>query len=169
VDSSRLAVAGDSAGGNIATVVAMMAKERGGPKIDFQVLLHPVTDGTNFDTPSYLAYQEGYWLTRDAMMWFWDNCAPDKSVQSDPKVSPLLASNEQLQGLPPALATTNEFDVLRDEGKAYAHKLMQAGVTVTATRYLGTIHDMMMLNARSPTRRPQRRQQPKLQRCLKRR
>lgn len=151
VDSSRLAVAGDSVGGNMATVVAMLAKERGGPKIAFEGLFYPVTDGTNFNTTSYLAYSKCYHLTRAGMIWFWDNYAPDNATRTDPHASPLLASTDQLKGMPPALVVTDENDVLRSEGEAYAHKLMQANVTVTATRYLGTVHDFMMLNALSDT------------------
>jgi acetyl esterase len=135
VDSSRLAVAGDSVGGNMAAAVTLLAKERRGPNIAFQALFYPVTDA-NFDTPSYLAYQEGYWLTRKAIEWFWDNYAPDNATRKEPTALPLLASVDQLRGLPPALVITDEFDVLCDEGEAYAHKLMQANVTVTATRYL---------------------------------
>jgi acetyl esterase len=85
------------------------------------------------------------------MKWFWNNYAPDNTTRKEPTASPLLASTDQLRGLPPALVITEEFDVLRDEGEAYAHKLMQAGVPVTATRYLGTIHDFVMLNALSDT------------------
>ncbi|MBI3639040.1 MAG: alpha/beta hydrolase [Thaumarchaeota archaeon] len=146
VDPSRIAVAGDSVGGNLASVVTMLAKESGGPSIIFQVLFYPVTDA-NFDTGSYLQFQTGYFLTRDAMKWFWNSYAPDQTVWKDPHVSPLHASLDQLKGLPPALVITDENDVLRDEGEAYAHKLSDAGVTVTATRYLGTIHDFVMLNA----------------------
>lgn len=145
VDSSRLVVAGDSVGGNMATVVAMLAKERGGPKIGFQALFYPVTDA-NFETQSYQQFgADGYWLTREAMRWFWDSYAP-VTLRNDPKVAPLRASLEQLRGLPPALVITDENDVLRDEGEAYAHKLMAAGVPTVGTRYLGTIHDFMMLN-----------------------
>ena len=150
LDSSRLVVAGDSVGGNMATVVALLAKERGGPPIIFQLLFYPVTDA-NFDTPSYLKYQEGYWLTRDAMKWFWDNYLSIDTNRKEPTVSPLQASIEQLSGLPPALIIVDENDVLRDEGEAYAHKLMQAGVPTTATRYLGTIHDFVMLNVLKDT------------------
>jgi acetyl esterase len=145
LDPSRLVVAGDSVGGNMATVVALLAKERGGPPIIFQLLFYPVTDA-NFDTPSYLAYQEGYFLTREAMKWFWDNYLSNDTNRKEPIVSPLQASVEQLSGLPPALVIVGENDVLRDEGEAYAHKLMKAGVPTTATRYLGTIHDFVMLN-----------------------
>jgi acetyl esterase len=150
VDPSRLAVVGDSVGGNMAAAVTLLAKERGGPKIAFQELFYPVTDA-NFDTPSYKELQDGYWLTRKAMQWFWDNYAPDNATRKEPTASPLQATVSQLTGLPPALVIIDEHDVLRDEGEAYAHKLMQAGVPVTATRYLGTIHDFMMLNPISDT------------------
>lgn len=145
LDSSRLAVAGDSVGGNMAAAVLLMAKERGGPKIDYQVLFYPVTDA-NFNTQSYQQYATGIWLTREAMKWFWNNYLPDEEVRKQPTASPLQASLDQLRGQPPALIITDENDVLRDEGEAYAHKLMQAGVNVTAVRYLGTIHDFVMLN-----------------------
>jgi acetyl esterase len=150
VDPTRLAIAGDSVGGNMAAAVTLLAKERRGPKIAFQALFYPVTDA-NFDTQSYNTLQEGYWLTREGMKWFWNNYAPNNATRKEPTVSPLQASIDQLRGLPPVLIITEEFDVLRDEGEAYAHKLMQAGVPVTATRYLGTIHDFMMLNAISDT------------------
>jgi len=145
VDASRLAVAGDGVGGNLATVTTLLAKERGGPPIAFQVLLYPVTD-VNFETPSYLAFgAEGYWLTRETMRWFWDSYVPAPE-RKEFTVSPLRASLEQLRGLPPALIITCEQDVVRDEGEAYAHKLMAAGVPVSATRYLGAIHDLVLLN-----------------------
>lgn len=145
LDSSRLAVAGDSVGGNMAAAVLLLAKERGGPKIDYQVLFYPVTDA-NFNTQSYQQYATGIWLTREAMKWFWNNYLPDEEARKQPTASPLQASLDQLRGQPPALIITDENDVLRDEGEAYAHKLMQAGVNVTAVRYLGTIHDFVMLN-----------------------
>ncbi len=144
-DASRLAVAGDSVGGNMAAAVTLLAKERGGPGIEQQVLFYPVTDA-NFDTPSYREFATGYFLTREGMKWFWDNYAPDARVREEPTASPLRAGLEQLRGLPPALVITGECDVLRDEGEAYARRLVQASVTVTATRYLGTIHDFVMLN-----------------------
>jgi acetyl esterase len=150
VDPSRLAVVGDSAGGTMAAAVTLLAKERGGPKIAFQALLCPGTDA-NFNTPSYNEFQEGYYLTREEMEWFWDNYAPDNATRKEPTASPLQASIDQLKGLPRALVITDENDVLRDEGEAYAHKLMQANVTVTATRYLGTIHDFMVINAIADT------------------
>jgi acetyl esterase/lipase len=149
-DPSRLAVAGDSSGANMATVVALLAKQRGGPKIHFQVLFSPTTDA-NFDTPSYKEFAEGHFLTREAMKWFWNHYAPDVSVRELPTAAPLRASVEQLRGLPPALIITGECDPLRDEGEAYAHKLMEAGVKVVATRYLGTIHAFVFLNAISET------------------
>lgn len=150
LDSSRLAVAGDSVGGNMAAAVLLLAKERGGPKIDYQVLFYPVTDA-NFDTQSYQQYATGIWLTREAMKWFWNNYLPDEKARKQPTASPLQASLDQLRGQPPALVITDENDVLRDEGEAYAHKLIQAGVNVTAVRYMGTIHDFVMLNALAGT------------------
>jgi acetyl esterase len=146
VNSSRLAVAGDSVGGNMATVVTLLAKERSGPLIKFQLLFYPVTN-TNFETPSYLTYQNGYWLTRDAMKWFWSNYLTNQTNVKDPTVSPLQASLEQLKGLPPALIINGENDVLRDEGQAYALKLLDAGVPVISVLYKDTIHDFVMLNA----------------------
>ncbi len=145
LDSSRMAIAGDSVGGLMATAITMMAQKRGGPKFIFQLLFYPVTDA-NFNTPSYNDFAQGPWLTKPAMEWFWNNYVPDKKIRSDALVSPLQASLEQLKQLPPAFITTNEFDVLRDEGEAYAHKLMQAGVPVVAIRLIGTIHDCLMLN-----------------------
>jgi len=150
VDSSRLAVAGDSVGGNMAAAVTLLAKQRGGPKIDFQLLFYPVTDA-DFDTPSYQQFAQGYFLTREAMKWFWDHYAPDVAIRTQPLASPLHATVEQLRGLPPALVINGECDVLRDEGEAYARKLIQAGVQVTALRYMGTIHDFVMLNAITDT------------------
>jgi acetyl esterase len=145
VDSTRLAVAGDSAGGNIAIAVALLAKGRGGPNIKFQLLFYPVTDA-NFDTSSYLAYQDGYFLTREGMKWFWDNYTTEQTNRKEPTVSPLQASVQQLRELPPTLIINGELDVLRDEGEAYARKLMEAGVTVTTVQYNGTIHDFVILN-----------------------
>ncbi len=153
LDSSNIAVAGDSVGGNMATAVAILARDRKVPSIVFQLLFYPVTDA-NFDTASYTLYQDGYFLTRDAMKWFWGNYLSNDTDRKEPTVSPLQASLEQLRGLPPALIIVGENDVLRDEGEAYAHKLMQAGVPVTATRYLGTIHDFVMLNPITDTPAP---------------
>jgi acetyl esterase len=145
-DASRLAVAGDSVGGNMATVLTLLAKERKGPKIAYQVLFYPVTDA-GMDTQSYELFAEGPWLTKAAMEWFWKAYEPDEAARMKLTMSPLRASLEQLKGLPPALIITAENDVLRDEGEAYAHKLMQAGVQVRALRCLGTMHDFVMLNA----------------------
>ena len=150
VNASRLAVAGDSVGGNMAAAVALLAKERDGPPIRYQLLFYPVTDA-NFETSSYMKYQEGYWLSREAMKWFWDNYVSNQTNIKEPTVSPLRASIDRLRGMPPTLIINGEFDVLRDEGEAYAHKLMEAGVPVTAVRYHGTIHDFVMLNALSDT------------------
>ncbi|MCW5977267.1 MAG: alpha/beta hydrolase [Bryobacteraceae bacterium] len=151
LDSTRLAVAGDSAGGNMAAAVTLLAKQRGGPKIDYQALFYPVTDGTNFDTASYRQMATGHFLTREAMRWFWNHYLADAESAGQSTASPLLASEEELSGLPPALVITAEYDVLRDEGEAYAHKLAQSGVAVTAVRYLGTMHDFVMLNALAST------------------
>jgi acetyl esterase len=145
LDPSRLAIVGDSVGGNMAAALTLLAKERGGPKIIFQLLFYPVTDAS-FETTSYEAFQEDYFLTRKNMKWFWDNYTTDKTNRKEPTVSPLQASLEQLRGLPPALIINGEFDVLRDEGEAYAHKLIDSDVPVTAVRYHGTIHDFVMLN-----------------------
>ncbi len=146
LDPSRIAVVGDSVGGNLTAALTLLAKERGGPSIRFQVLFYPVTDAS-FDTSSYKEYEQGYWLTREAMKWFWNNYTSDQTNLKEPTVSPLQASVEQLKGLPPALIINGENDVLRDEGEAYALKLLEAGVRVTAVRYHGTIHDFVMLNA----------------------
>lgn len=146
VDGKRLAVAGNSVGGNMATVVAMMAKDRGGPEIKLQVLFWPVTNAY-FETASYNLYAKERFLTKTLMMWMWDNYTTDANQRKEIYASPLLASTEQLKGLPPALVQTAENDILRDEGEAYARKLDEAGVKVTATRYNGMIHDWGLLNA----------------------
>lgn len=145
VDGKRLAVAGNSVGGNMAAVVALMAKDKGTPAIKYQVLLWPVTDA-NFDTGSYNQFAEGHFLTRNMMKWFWDNYTTDANQRNEIYASPLRATTEQLKGLPPALVQTAGSDVLRDEGEAYARKLDQAGVAVTAVRYNGMIHDYGLLN-----------------------
>ncbi len=154
VNSSSLAVVGDSVGGNMAAAVTLLAKEHGGPQIRFQVLFYPVTNA-NFDTPSYMTYQNGYWLTRDAMKWFWSNYLTNQTNVKDPTVSPLQASIEQLKGLPPTLVINGANDVLRDEGEAYALKLSEAGVPVTAVQYQRTIHDFVMLNVIADDPAPQ--------------
>lgn len=145
VDGRRLAVVGNSVGGNMAAVVALMAKDRGGPEIRFQGLMWPVTDA-NFDTGSHHEYAEGRFLTRNMMKWFWDNYAPNSSERGEIYASPLRAMSEELEGLPPALVQTAGNDVLRDEGEEYARKLDAAGVDVMAVRYSGMIHDWGLLN-----------------------
>jgi acetyl esterase/lipase len=150
LDRTRLAVAGNSVGGNMAAVVALMAKDRGGPRIRYQVLFYPVTDA-GFETASYRSYGSGYFLTTAMMKWFWSHYTTDPAQRREIYASPLQASLQQLRGLPPALIQTAEFDVLRDEGEAYARKLDEAGVEVTATRYLGTIHDFGLLNVLART------------------
>nr|WP_221380726.1 alpha/beta hydrolase [Actinoplanes polyasparticus] len=150
LDASRLAVAGDSVGGNMSAALTLMVKERGGPALTAQVLFYPVTDA-GFDTESYHQFAEGYFLRRDAMQWFWEQYTTDDRQRGEITASPLRATVEQLAGLPPALVITAEADVLRDEGEAYASKLRAAGVAVTAVRYQGIIHDFVMLNALRPT------------------
>lgn len=145
VDSRRLAVAGNSVGGNMAAVVALMAKEQKTPALRFQLLLWPVTNA-RFDSPSYQQFAEGHFLTRGMMNGFWDSYTTNPQQRAEIHASPLQASIEQLRGLPPALVQTAEFDVLRDEGEAYARKLDSAGVAVTAVRYNGMIHDFGLLN-----------------------
>lgn len=145
VDGSRLAVAGNSVGGNMAAVVSLMAKEEGTPKLRFQLLLWPVTDAS-FGTGSYQQYAEGHFLTRNMMKWFWDNYTTDAAQRAEIHASPLRATIEQLKGLPPALVQTAGLDVLRDEGEAYARKLDAAGVDVTSVRYNGMVHDYGLLN-----------------------
>ena len=137
-DGGRLAVVGDSAGGNLAAVVALMARDRHGPPLAFQLLVYPVTDGANFETASYRDNAEGYLLTAAAMQWFWNHYAPDAAQRQHPYASPLLA--ESHAGLPPALVLTAEYDPLRDEGEAYAAKLAAAGVAAKHLRYDGFIH-----------------------------
>ncbi|MFG2123513.1 alpha/beta hydrolase [Streptomyces sp. NPDC048710] len=146
LDGSRLAVAGDSVGGNMTAALTLMAKERGGLPLVQQVLFYPVTDA-NFDTGSYHQFATGYFLRRDGMQWFWDQYTTDEAERAQITASPLRAGTEQLKDLPPALVITAEADVLRDEGEAYANKLREAGVPVTAVRFQGIIHDFVMLNA----------------------
>lgn len=146
LDATRIAVAGDSVGGNMSAALTLMAKQRGDVPLVQQVLFYPVTDAA-FDTGSYRRFAEGYFLRRDAMQWFWDQYTTDEADRAQITASPLRATAEQLTGLPPALVITAEADVLRDEGEAYANKLREAGVPVTAVRYQGIIHDFVMLNA----------------------
>ena len=144
LDPARLAVGGDSAGGNLAAVVARRLRDRGldrgGPPLAAQLLLYAATDA-DFDTPSYLANADGYMLTRAGMMWYWDHYLPDRARRSDPDAAPLRA--EHLAGLPPAVVVTAEFDPLRDEGEAYARRLADAGVPVRAFSYDGLIHGFL--------------------------
>ncbi|MDE0037882.1 MAG: alpha/beta hydrolase [Gammaproteobacteria bacterium] len=137
-DPGSLAVVGDSAGGNLAAVVAQMARDRGGPRIGFQLLVYPVTDGVNFDTASYRDNAEGFLLTAEAMHWFWDHYVPVPDHRRNPYASPLLASD--LSALPPALIMTAEYDPLRDEGEAYGRALADDGVAAKIVRYDGLIH-----------------------------
>ncbi|MEV0227035.1 alpha/beta hydrolase [Streptomyces sp. NPDC050704] len=150
LDASRIAVAGDSVGGNMSAALTLLAKERGDVSFVQQVLFYPVTDAA-FDTGSYHQFAEGYFLRRDGMQWFWDQYTTDEKQRAEITASPLRATTEQLTGLPPALVITAEADVLRDEGEAYANKLREAGVPVTAVRYQGIIHDFVMLNALADT------------------
>jgi acetyl esterase/lipase len=145
-DGSRIAVAGNSVGGNMSAALTLMTKDRKGPKISYQVLMIPATDAS-VDTESYHQFDTGRFLSRDFMKYGWDLYAADDATRNNPYVSPLRAGIDELKDLPPALVITAENDPLRDEGEAYAHKLMQAGDNVTATRYLGTIHDFVFLNA----------------------
>ncbi len=151
LDTSRLAVAGDSVGGNISIAVSLMTNERQGPHIQLLLLFYPVTNAS-FDTDSYHQFAEGYFLRRDAMMWYWDQYTTDPKQRDEITASPLRATREQLRGLPPTLLINAEADVLRDEGEAFANKLRQAGVPVTAVRFQGTIHDFVMLNPLAQSR-----------------
>lgn len=145
IDPSRIAVAGDSVGGNMAAVLTLLAKERGDVTFRHQSLYYPVTDAGQ-DTDSYREFADGPFLTAKAMAWFWDSYLPETEQRGDITVSPLRATLEQLSGLPEALVITDEQDVLRDEGEAYARKLLAAGVPTTSIRYNGILHDFVMLN-----------------------
>jgi acetyl esterase len=140
IDVRRIAVGGDSAGGNLAAAVALAARDRGGPRIAFQLLIYPITND-DLDTPSYQEYAVGYMLTREAMAWYWDQYVPDERDRGDPGVSPLRAPS--LAGLPPALVVTAEYDVLRDEAEAYAGRLRESGVAARLVRYDGLIHGFL--------------------------
>jgi acetyl esterase/lipase len=150
LDSDRIAIAGDSVGGNMTAALALMANERGDVRFVQQSMYYPVTDA-GMDTGSYEQFAEGYFLTAKGMAWFWNAYLPDVERRSEPFASPLRASSEQLQGLPPAFVIVDEADVLRDEGEAYAAHLRAAGVPVTTVRYDGITHDFMMLNPLSET------------------
>jgi acetyl esterase/lipase len=145
LDASRLAIAGDSVGGNMAAVVALLAKKRGDVSFIHQSLYYPVTDA-GMDTDSYREFAKGYHLRADAMAWFWDNYLPDPAARLVESASPLRAPIDELKGLPETLLIVDENDVLRDEGEQYGRHLIEAGVRTTLVRYSGTIHDFMMLN-----------------------
>ncbi len=151
LDPARIAVAGDSVGGNMSIAVSLMTKARRGPRLQLQLLFYPVTDAA-FDTDSYHEFAEGYFLRRDAMMWFWDQYTSNPRQREEITASPLRASIDQLRNLPPTLLINAEADVLRDEGEAFANKLRLAQVPVTAVRFQGTIHDFVMLNPLSQSR-----------------
>jgi acetyl esterase len=150
LDPDRIAVAGDSAGGNMTAVLTLMAAERGDVRFVHQSMYYPVTDAA-MDTGSYEQFAEGYFLSAKMMAWFWDAYAPDVERRLEPFASPLRASDEQLAELPPAFVIVDEADVLRDEGEAYAARLRAAGTPVTAVRYDGITHDFMNLNPLSDT------------------
>ncbi|MFI6495011.1 alpha/beta hydrolase [Streptomyces sp. NPDC050564] len=150
LDPDRMAVAGDSVGGNMTAALALMAKERGDVRFVHQSMYYPVTNA-DMDTKSYSDFATGYFLTAKAMEWFWDAYVPERSQRSEITASPLKADLDQLAGLPPAFLLVDEADVLRDEGEAYAAKLRAAGVDVTTVRYDGITHDFMMLNPLSDT------------------
>jgi acetyl esterase len=143
-DPGRIAIGGDSAGGNLTAVVAQMARDRGGPALVYQLLVYPVTNYGS-DTASYRENADGYLLTRDAMVWFWNHYLRSAADGNNPLASPLRTHD--LRGLPPAMVLTAEFDPLRDEGEAYAMRLQEAGVPVTLKRYAGTIHGFFSLGA----------------------
>ena len=147
-DGSRMAVCGDSAGGNLSAVVSQMARDKGGPAIAAQVLHVPVTDH-NYSYPSYTENAEGMLLTRASMVWFWDHYLPNADAGQEAYASPIKASN--LSGLAPALIQTAEFDPLRDEGEAYGAAIEAAGGDVTVHRYDGVVHDPFMMFAIIPT------------------
>jgi acetyl esterase len=150
LNPERFAIAGDSAGGNLAAALTLLSSQRGHPRFCAQVLLNPVTD-CDFHTASYDAFAHGLNLDRPTMEWFWSLYCPDAAQRTDPLASPLRASASQLRGLPPALIIVAGCDPLRDEGEAYAHKLSAAGVPVTAVRYQGAVHGFTMIDALAHT------------------
>jgi len=137
-----LIVAGDTAGGNLAAVMAIRARDRGGPAIALQALIYPVTD-SDFSRPSYASPENKLMLTREGMIWFWDHYVPESSRRKEPDASPLHA--DDLSGLPPTVILTAEFDVLRDEGEAYAERLTEANVPTDLKRYAGQMHGFFSL------------------------
>ncbi|RAY11573.1 esterase [Actinomadura craniellae] len=150
LDGGRMAVAGDSVGGNMAAALALMAKERGDVTFVHQSMYYPVTDAA-MDTGSYEEFASGHYLSRRLMEWFWDAYTTDPAQRAEITASPNRATAEQLAGLPPAFLLVDEVDVLRDEGESYAAKLRAAGVPVATVRYDGTVHDFMMLNPLNDT------------------
>jgi acetyl esterase len=151
LDPSRIAVAGESVGGDMTAALTLMAKERGDVQFVHAGIYYPVTDAA-MDTASYDEFADGPYLTRKAMEWFWDAYTNDPRQRAEITASPNQATVEQLRGLPPTLLLVDEADVLRDEGEAYAAKLRMAGVQVTTVRYDGTVHDFMLLNSLSQTK-----------------
>jgi acetyl esterase len=151
LDAGRMAVAGESVGGDMAAALTLMAKQRGDVTFVQTSMYYPVTDAA-MDTASYDEFAEGYYLTRKAMEWFWDAYTTDPAERAEITASPNKATTEQLDGLPPTLLLVDEVDPLRDEGEAYAAKLRAAGVLVTTVRYDGVVHDFMLLNAMSESR-----------------
>jgi acetyl esterase/lipase len=145
LDATRLAVAGDSVGGNMTAALAILAKQRADVTFVHQSMYYPVTDAGQ-DTDSYREFAQGPFLTAKSMAWFWDCYLPDQSSRTEITASPLQARVDQLTGLPEAFVIVDENDVLRDEGEAYARKLTEAGVRTTCVRYNGILHDFMMLN-----------------------
>jgi len=150
INLETLTVAGDSVGGNMATVMTILAKYRKGPRIHKQLMYYPVTNAY-FDTESYIQFAVNYYLYREGMMWFWDQYTTSVKDRNQITASPLRASLEQLRGLPDAMILNGEADVLRDEGEEYARRLREAGVNVTTIRFNGIIHDFVMLNALDET------------------
>lgn len=150
LDIHKLTVAGDSVGGNMATVMTIMTKQRNGLPINQQLLYYPVTNA-EFDTESYHQFAENYFLAKEGMQWFWDQYTTDANERDEITASPLKASVEELKGLPSAMILNAEADVLRDEGEAYANKLREAGVEVTHMRFQGIIHDFVMVNSMDQT------------------
>lgn len=150
LDINKLTVAGDSVGGNMATVMTIMTEQRKGLPINQQLLYYPVTNA-EFDTESYNQFAENYFLAKEGMKWFWDQYTTDPKERAEITASPLRASIEDLKGLPSAMILNAEADVLRDEGEAYANKLREAGVEVTQMRFQGIIHDFVMVNSMDQT------------------
>ncbi|MEU6577510.1 alpha/beta hydrolase [Streptomyces sp. NPDC046805] len=151
LDTSRVAVTGESVGGCMSAVFALMNKDRDGIDLKAQCLLYPVTNA-DFGTPSYVQFAEGYYLTRDGMKWFWDAYTTEPAQRAEKYAAPLQAPLGELRGLPPTLVITDEADVLRDEGEQYANKLREADVDVTSVRVAGMVHDFLLLDSLRDTR-----------------